>query len=818
MGINPLEKLKERINSEKEYFATFKSNIAAQNLLMEKEILHFLIVVYVILLGVAVLVLTYFKIHWVYYLMFPIIAIFFTLNIITHKKEKAGELSAKRISLRCYAFYYAVFTEIIFIDTLHDPSSSAAWYPVLLAVFPTFLIAPYKVFVITDAILGTLLIVISYFMKPPWVWHKDLFAVISGTIMSLMTAYIILTIRIKDYERQMQLVKMSEEADRAKAMAEKANRSKSDFLSQMSHEIRTPINAILGMDEMIIRDTNDPKLKEYAHNIRNAGNTLLALINDILDISKIEAGKMELVEGNYDLSLLINDLYSMIYPRARKKGLTITFDVDPKTPRYLYGDVVRLKQCILNLLTNGVKYTDRGVVTLTISYARFSGAEIMLTVSVKDTGIGIKREDMERLLKPFERVDVERNRNVEGTGLGVSIVEQFLSLMDSKLNIHSVYGAGSTFSFIVKQGVTDWDRIGDYKTYYKEVVDDDDAIPEGFFAPKAKVLIVDDTEMNLAVAKGLLKNTGMKIDTASGGMEGLMMMTRHKYDLVFIDHRMPGIDGMEMLKRIRNEYGEEIAKTKCVALTANAIGDAKQTYLDAGFDDYLSKPINSERLMECCIKHLPKEYVTLGSEKKDEEAKNTNYEALNESSLLDREEGVKNCGSDELYKEALKIFYDTYEFKSNEIKELFDEENITDYTTKVHALKSSARIIGAKELSEKALRLENAGDENDVELIKAETGTLLEMYKNVAEEISGVIGLKKKVEDKPYVDEKVVLDAIGAMKDFASQMDLDLMQMVLESLEDERLKPEDEEIFNDVKKLLQNLDWDGIIKVLEGRK
>ncbi|MCR5590157.1 MAG: response regulator [Lachnospiraceae bacterium] len=392
-----------------------------------------------------------------------------------------------------------------------------------------------------------------------------------------------------------------------KRIADEANRAKSFFLANMSHEIRTPINAVLGMDEMIIRESAEKNIRSYAKDIKIAGRTLLSLINDILDFSKIEEGRMEIIPTQYDLSSVINDLVNMIRARAEKKGLKIEVSVDKDVPHILYGDEIRIKQIALNLLTNAIKYTNEGKVSLTVGFSKEDDENILLSFMIEDTGIGMKEEDMDRLFSPFARIEEKRNRYIEGTGLGMSIVRQLLDLMDSHLEVKSIYGEGSKFSFDIKQKVVKWEPMGDIFDRLARESEEPEAYHELFHAPDAKLLIVDDTEVNLTVFCNLLKQTGVNIDTAGSGMEALSLAKDKVYDIIFIDHMMPEMDGVETLRRIKDET--ENAGTVCIALTANAVSGAREKYLAAGFSDYLSKPIVGRRLEEMIKKYLPAEKV-----------------------------------------------------------------------------------------------------------------------------------------------------------------------------------------------------------------
>ena len=384
---------------------------------------------------------------------------------------------------------------------------------------------------------------------------------------------------------------------------EVASEAKSRFLAQMSHEIRTPINAVLDMNEMILREENDSDILDYARNIDSAGKTLLTLINSILDFSKIEDGKMEIIPVKYDTASFINDLVNSVLQRADAKGLAFEAKIDENLPCAMVGDDVRFSQVIMNLLTNAVKYTPEGTVTLTMNMTKKEGNIATIQVSVKDTGIGIKEEDREALFESFERLDEVRNHNIEGTGLGLSIITNLLTLMDSKLTLESVYGEGSCFSFTLCQEIEDDTPIGDYKKRLKDSYENRNE-QKLISAPKARILVVDDNDMNRKVCINLLKLMQVKPDVVSSGMETIDCMKSGTYDIVFLDHMMPKMDGIETMKRLREDKLIP-PETVVIALTANAVVGAREMYLEAGFDDYLSKPIALKELEEKLMEYLP---------------------------------------------------------------------------------------------------------------------------------------------------------------------------------------------------------------------
>ena len=396
-------------------------------------------------------------------------------------------------------------------------------------------------------------------------------------------------------------------------VAETTTKSKNNFFAGMSHELRTPINAIIGMNTMILRETDNDNIRNYATNVDNSGKLLLTLVNDILDISKIEAGKMKLVASDVDVKALIKDLYNMIVPRMKEKSLDFKVDIDPMLPTCILGDEVRIRQIILNILTNAVKYTASGSVYWSVKSDNRHDNMTDIIVSVKDTGRGMTPESIENLFSPYERIDEKVNRKIEGTGLGMSICKQLLDLMGSHMIVESEYGKGSTFSFTINVPVINIKPIGEVDIISDEPEEKKEKpkkYQSGFTAENARILCIDDTIVNLTVFKALLKTTRMKIDTATSGKEALELAKQNEYDMIFIDIMMPEMDGIETLARLFADKNLVKGNTPMIALTANALSGAKEEYLAAGFFDYLSKPIEFEKLEEMIIKYLAPDMVT----------------------------------------------------------------------------------------------------------------------------------------------------------------------------------------------------------------
>ncbi|MCR5302668.1 MAG: DegV family EDD domain-containing protein [Lachnospiraceae bacterium] len=964
-----------------------------------------------------------------------------------------------------------------------------------------------------------------------------------NSFIQYVIAFSVLTVLITFWTRIFQ--KEARKAEEKSKELEELNRTQNRFFSSMSHEIRTPINTVLGLNEIILRqeDASD-EIKKDARNIQGAGKMLLALINDILDISKIEAGKMEIVPVNYDMASLISEIVNMIWLKAEEKGLKFNVDIDPNVPGELFGDEVRIKQILINLLNNAVKYTREGSVTLHMECVYQQDGEALLKINVSDTGMGIKQEALPYLFDSFQRVDEEVNRHIEGTGLGLSIVKQLIELMDGEITVNSVYSEGSTFAVTLKQGVTSDRRMGDINIT-NAGISGSGRFEHSFTAPNARILIVDDNEMNLQVEQKLLYGTQMQIDPAISGQEALALTLRNRYDLIFMDHLMPEMDGIECYEQIRSQKGGLNKDVPIIVLTANAGGENIELYNNTGFDGYLVKPVSGHQLEEMLLAQLPAEkienradgemtgvsmntasryarkkpvviatstmsdlparavkelqisivpytvitnegvfydnididseelvrymddktkmvdsepptedvltaffsselarahhliYITLttgssreygravnvaksfenvsivnseclstgtgilvaaaarmaqqgmpadkivseleeakklircsfvvrntdimarrnrispfmnnilntlwmrpvlrmkndklgvgdfmfGSEKKcyekyikhalpnsvypDTSFVFITYAGMTEEELLwveervqarmkfdniifqkasagissncgggtfgliymekgehnyslgsyfskaneeyeeddtegsaagedaeadetdekpsgddkwynsipgiDKDAAIRNSGNEESFLTVLKIFHDTYDVKSGEIRQYYDAGDWENYTIKVHALKSSARLVGAVKLGDDAEALETAGKKQDIEYIMAHHDSLMEQYRAIKDELAPVFGAG---DDLPDIPEDTLEDAYGGLLEFAENMDYELAMMVMDSVKEYRLSPADDEIFADIRKKLSDLDWEGIKEVISTR-
>lgn len=532
----------------------------------------------------------------------------------------------------------------------------------------------------------------------------------------------------------------------------RANKAKSQFLANMSHEIRTPINGILGMDSVLLKECHDENLREYAKNIQSAGQSLLSIINDILDISKIESGKMEILTIRYQLFSVLNDCYNLTKIKLQNKPVSFIMQINEKLPSWLYGDEVRIRQIINNFLSNAVKYTKEGNITFELDFEEKTDEQILLVITVRDTGIGIKEEDLGKLFESFTRIEEKRNRNIEGTGLGLNLTKNLVNLMGGEVFAESTYGKGSCFTAKIPQKIADAKPMGDFGKRYQQYLSTSDDDKLSFLAPDAKILVVDDVTMNLKVVEGLLKATKIQIDTAVSGSECLECVKTTPYQMIFLDHMMPEMDGLETLEHMKNLADNPNAQTPVIMLTANAIVGAKEEYIEAGFTDYLTKPIRETELLEMILKYLPKELVCenggQGIEKSQDAQDMEQPEAggegaeplqrLEQLEGLDVKTGLTYCMNEEdFYIEMLQEFLQAD--KASQLKHFLAEEDWDNYRTTVHALKSTSLTIGAAHLSGEAKALEMAAKEGNMDYIRSHHDGVMDEYKELTDHLKEIL-------------------------------------------------------------------------------
>ena len=593
-------------------------------------------------------------------------------------------------------------------------------------------------------------------------------SLVSGLGLLLINLSFYLTVESPD-------VHLIERLREEKERADGANRAKSAFVANVSHEIRTPINAIRGMDELILRESGEEDIRKYALDIKSAVQTLHGIINDILDMSRIESGKMEIIPSEYDICSFINDLVNMVEVKASAKDLKLVVNVAEQLPSRLLGDDIRLKQVLTNILNNAVKYTEKGQIAFNVTGEVIPDTDrVVLHFTVKDTGIGIKKEDMTKLFTAFERIEESRNRRVEGTGLGMNITLQLLELMNSELKVESEYGVGSGFSFDVEQGIVSEVPIGDFRQRIRKNANEYKSKAR-FIAPEARLLVVDDNVMNITVFRGLLKQNKIRVDDAQSGAECLEMITKAHYDVIFMDHLMPIMDGVETFQKMSSLEGNMCKSTPVVILTANAVDGAREEYMEYGFDDFLAKPVSPDELEKLLIDLLPEKYIKYTAKAEDKSIGKSTADAEVAAAMegdgtveshhmsteapcdtLDIEELPQLAGMDwsyaalhfpdmELLKYTLKIYYDMIDEEADNLQKLCvmagsDKEALEDYHIKVHGLKSTSAMVGAVLVAGVAKVLEKAAGRGDVELIRQFTPVLIGELMDVRGQLEKFVG------------------------------------------------------------------------------
>lgn len=543
--------------------------------------------------------------------------------------------------------------------------------------------------------------------------------------MSLIVAEIVNSLITEQNHRLLDALRKEK---RSQQEAEAANMAKSSFLANMSHEIRTPINAILGMNEMILREEKDPAIRGYAGNIQASGNSLLSIVSDVLDISKIESGKLEIIPVDYEVNSLISDCCNMAAGRAKAKELELLVKCADNVPMKLCGDETHIRQIIMNLLTNAVKYTEKGTVKLIVS-GRFTDGGFVLKVDVSDTGIGIAEENLPQLFTQFQRFDLQRNRNIEGTGLGLSIVKRLCDLMSGTITARSVLGSGSTFTVELPQKVVDSTPCGGVNLNYSAGAEHE--YHHSFEAPEAKILAVDDLPVNLLVIANLLKETRIKIDTAGSGRECLDKCSQQKYDLILMDHMMPEMDGVQTFEKLHGDKSSPNFETPVIMLTANALAGMREQYMDVGFADYVSKPVRGAKLEEAIRRNLPESLIKPASPEIPAEAVSTEPSGFADICGAVPELNVNAalqycCGSAELLNDLLHDFTENDHF--SDLKAAFEEKRWEDYRRHAHSLKSTSLMIGLTGLSERARASELALKGGCTEFAELNHDSLIEEY------------------------------------------------------------------------------------------
>jgi len=607
-----------------------------------------------------------------------------------------------------------------------------------------------------------------------------------------------------------------EQIRREKEKADAANASKSNFLSNVSHEIRTPMNSIVGMSEILLRTDLTAKQREYLNTIQSSGTALVAIVNDVLDISKIEAGKMVLNEAVYEIHPFVDEIKKVVDNIIGHKPVTLCCKIADNVPEQILGDGLRVRQIIINLLGNAVKFTEEGRIILSVHAEDLSGETFRLCVSVQDTGQGIREKDMERLFGAFEQADEERNRGKEGTGLGLTISNEFVRMMGGKMSVQSEYEEGSTFSFYIMQ------KIGKKATDNATQELSDNRMT--YLYPGAKVLIVDDNELNLKVAGGLLEPLKMELDFAKSGMEAIEKTKNTQYDLIFMDHMMPFMDGIEATRRIRETEGGYYKDFPIIALTANVMKDAREMLLDSGLNAVVAKPIEMKEICDALFQWLPKRFHqnagecdilkggTNGQEEKTSEMIGEG-DNLPELPGIDVATGIRYCGSRDAFVQLLGDLYRLIDLKADKIEHFLSEDLIRDYTIEVHAMKSTMRSVGALQLSEAFAELERYGNLGDLATIQKNTPEVLKTFRGY-KEILKPFG-EKLEEEKKAVSKEEIIFYISGIRDSTEAFDLDGADAAMAELEKCRLPEKCRGIVDKLRAYVADVDMEAVLGATE---
>ncbi len=641
-------------------------------------------------------------------------------------------------------------------------SGMTSWF--FLVIIFTFLVLEgisFFVVLLTQIVVIIACYTVAYkypeLVKPITSESSRILDIVQALILSSVVIGCIIKFQNSINKRALESVKKAnEDLKDSEIKAENANHAKSDFLSNMSHEIRTPINAILGMNEMILRECKDKKIIEYASAVQTSSNALLSLVNDVLDLSKIESGKIEIKNEEYKLQDLILNSYGMISERLEKKGLRGAIFCNENLPSGLIGDFSHLRQILINFLTNACKYTEKGNVDFFI-LGSVTGDNAKIIFSVKDTGIGIKEENRAKMFKKFERFDLQRNRNIEGTGLGLSISKQLCDLMGAKIEVKSEYGKGSEFIITVDQKIFDPTPIGEVSPKGKQKEKEIQVYHQSFEAPDVDVLAVDDVELNLIVFENLLKETKMKIDLVESGAAAIERASEKHYDIIFMDYMMPEMDGIQTLEKLRS-MDTPNNKTPVIVLTADALAGVREKYIRAGFKDYISKPIDGSNLEKMLIRYLPQQKVFLKTGKEDIPCGEKISRLKNMLPEFDYETALSYCDESENFCIEIISEYSTNNHKED-LKKYYDECEWENYRQRLHSLKSTSRTVGLQSLAEEFKIQEAAVRKCELDFARKNHKHLMDHYSHciVKMQEAGFIMEDDDEEIEDIVDSELVI-------------------------------------------------------------
>lgn len=634
-----------------------------------------------------------------------------------------------------------------------------------------------------------------------------------------MIGYIIF---VTDLSERMKYIQSLEEARKE---AEYANQAKSTFLANMSHEIRTPMNAIIGFSELVLKMDISPEVRAHVEDIKWSSHNLLAIINDILDISKIESGKMELVLGKYHTSGLLKDVSLIIATQAQAKGLAFQMKADPEIPNRLYGDKIRIRGVLINILNNAVKYTKEGSVSFEVSVLEKTDKKVKLEFKVSDTGVGIRPEEQEHLFKSFEQLDRKVHYGIEGSGLGLAIANGYVQLMGGEIKVSSTYGKGSVFTVILEQEIVDASPMDN--DYSHEEEKQNGSTLGIMQISDVQVLVVDDNFVNLRVADGIMKSYGLNVDTASSGMEAVELCKNKQYQFVFMDQMMPEMDGVEAMEEIRSisPHYAKGGEGKIIVLTADAISGARKELMKQGFDEYLGKPINLKQMERLFVKFLPKEKITMQQPKEvrkdreQKEEKEINY-LRSILSEVDIQKGIENCGGElEDYLKVLKIAWDYGEKQLEELQNLQKQKNYADYTTKVHSMKSTAMNMGAVGLSNMAKDQEMAGKQGNYSYIDAHMELFCREYRTLLKKIGEVLKNYNMIEElsetEEMLEEDMILQILENIEKYVDDFDFSRVFQILDEIKKCQMPEKYQQMFGQIGVWMDELEVDKIKELIE---